>query len=208
LTAASGFSGGLAAGGKGIRTLGPPYEGPPFKFAQQLAARNASAQHELVIAAATRSLILQGLNRKTEPIRPASGGIAPKKLLEIRTTPSSVPARKSRAPYRKAARNRRTLLPTCSDTLSSDNDPTSHQCNRCHETRTNQPTRRAPQAIGSLIPPDLCSAPILFLTGHRWFESLSLHQRVSCEPDFLEAASKAASSMEDLEHQLAGPVAR
>src|SRR6478672_5731819 len=49
-----------------------PYEGPPLKFAQQLAARNASAQHGLVIAAATRSLILQCFNRKTEPIRPAS----------------------------------------------------------------------------------------------------------------------------------------
>jgi hypothetical protein len=85
-----------------------------------------------MIAATTRSLILRGLNRETAPMRPASSGHCTKKLLEIRTTRSSVPARKSLALYRKAARNRPILLPRCSDTLSLDNDPTSHQCNRCH----------------------------------------------------------------------------
>jgi hypothetical protein len=67
-------------------------------------------------------------------------GIAPKKLLEIKAIPSSVPARESWALYRKAARHLRTPASRRPDTLSSDNDPTSLQMHRCHETRTNQPT--------------------------------------------------------------------
>jgi hypothetical protein len=50
-----------------------------------------------------------------------------KKLLEMRATPFSVPARKSCPLYRKAARHLRTALPTRFDTLSQDNEPTSHQ---------------------------------------------------------------------------------
>jgi len=50
-----------------------------------------------------------------------------KKLLEVRATPSSVPARKSWPLYRKAARHLRTPPPRRSDTLSPDNDPPSHQ---------------------------------------------------------------------------------
>ncbi len=94
-----------------------------FKFAHQMAAHKAYAQRSSVIAATTRSLILRGFNSETATMRPDSAGHCIKKLLEIRTTPSSVPARKS---WRCTEKRRDTVrLRRCSDTLSLDNDPTS-----------------------------------------------------------------------------------
>jgi hypothetical protein len=72
-------------------------------------------------------------------MRPASGART-KKLLELNALPSSVPAQESWALYRKAAQHLRTSPPRRPDTLSPDNDPTSLEMYRCHETRTNQST--------------------------------------------------------------------
>jgi hypothetical protein len=66
-----------------------------LKFAHQMAARKAYAQQSSAITATTGSSILRGLNREPATMRPDSAGHCTKKLLEIRTTPSSVPARRS-----------------------------------------------------------------------------------------------------------------
>jgi hypothetical protein len=84
-----------------------PLEGPGFelsvprkrdrflKFAHQMAARKAYAQQSSAITTTTGSSIPPGLNREPATMRPDSAGHCTKKLLEIRTTPSSVPARRS-----------------------------------------------------------------------------------------------------------------
>jgi hypothetical protein len=79
--------------------------------------------YEVLIAAPTKSLILRRFNSETAPMRPASPGHCIKKLLEIKTAPSSVPARMS---WRCTEKRRDTVrLRGCSETLSLDNDPTS-----------------------------------------------------------------------------------
>jgi hypothetical protein len=66
-----------------------------LKFAHQMAARKAYAQQSSAITTTTGSSIPPGLNREPATMRPDSAGHCTKKLLEIRTTPSSVPARRS-----------------------------------------------------------------------------------------------------------------
>jgi hypothetical protein len=66
-----------------------------LKFAHKMAARKAYAQQSSAITATTGSSIPRGLNREPATMRPDSAGHCTKKLLETRTTPSSVPARRS-----------------------------------------------------------------------------------------------------------------
>ncbi len=75
-----------------------------FKFAQQMAARKA----HLLRGHNDQFLDPARLSRETAPMRPTSSGHCTKKLLEIWTTPSSVPARKS---WRCAEKQRDTVRP-------------------------------------------------------------------------------------------------
>jgi hypothetical protein len=108
-------------------------------FSNRLINGSAQCTTSSVIAATTKCSMWRHLNRETAPVRLVSRALH-QKLLEIKAIPSSVPARESWALYRKAARHLRTPASRRPDTLSSDNDPTSLQMHRCHETRTNQPT--------------------------------------------------------------------
>src|SRR5712692_10040828 len=101
----------------------PRKRDPRFKFALQWQRVRHVCTTSAVIARNDQVLDAARFKQGNGANEAGFVGHCTKKLLKVRATPSSVPARKSWPLHRKAARHLRTPPPRRSDTLSQDNDP-------------------------------------------------------------------------------------
>jgi hypothetical protein len=105
----------------------PVRERPSFQNHSSMAAREACVHNEFVIGATTRCLMRRGLNRETAPMRPLRRA-SHQKTVGNKGRPHLAWRRERTGRCReKAARRLQVPPPRRSNTLSPDNDPTSHQ---------------------------------------------------------------------------------